>query len=414
MNFGVFAWILLGLYLALQGFEAAITRLNLAFLRSRRGEVPEAARGFIDPETLSKAQDYLAANTRHKLVAMAFNALVLVGFVYSGLLPAYGNWISSFRLPFVAEGLLFFLLLSLAEAFIGLPFDIAHEFGTEKRFGFSRMTPGLFAADFLKSLILSAFLVSALAGGALFLVKLLPGSWWIAAWVFYFAFTLLVSWLAPMVIMPLFNKFEPLKDEELAARAKALLERAGIRVEGLYQMDASKRSGHTNAYFTGLGKTKRIVLFDTLLSKLDHDEILAVLAHEAGHWKKKHVFKSLIAMGAVSLAVFYAVFALLGVHVPARVFGIADASFFTELFLLGFAGGILGYIAGPIAAFFSRKNEREADAYSKELTGNGKALASSLWKLSRDNLGNLHPHPLYVAVHYSHPPTAERAKLLED
>ena len=222
-------------------------------------------------------------------------------------------------------------------------------------------------------------------------------------------------YLSPYIIEPLFNKFTPLDDEELENDIKALSEKAGISVNRVFKMDASKRTKHTNAYFTGIGKVKRIVLYDNLLEKMDKDEILAVLAHEAGHWKKKHLLKMLIAYETIALIVMYTAFYILKGNYIAEVFNLDFSDpFFAEATMLMFVFGIIVFPLTPLFCYFSRKNEREADDFAKSIIGSGKGMTSALVKLSKDNLSNLHPHPFYSAFYYSHPPATERIRYLRE
>jgi STE24 endopeptidase len=217
-------------------------------------------------------------------------------------------------------------------------------------------------------------------------------------------------YISPYVIEPLFNKFTPIEDKELEDKIKTIAEKVGIKVSRIFKMDASKRSKHTNAYFTGVGKVKRIILYDTLLEKMDKDEIIAVLAHEIGHWKKKHVLKRIIVSEAMAFVGLYISFEILQSDFLLRVFFIEEASFFAKMVILGFIGSIIGFPLGPLSNYFSRKHEGQADRFACELTGNPDSLASSLIKLSKDNLSNLHPHPLYAKFHYSHPPVVQRIR----
>jgi STE24 endopeptidase len=251
-------------------------------------------------------------------------------------------------------------------------------------------------------------LVSALLAGALLIVQASPKLWWLWLWFFYFIFSLFMMYISPYVIEPLFNKFAPVDDAELSEKITQLLAKTGIKVSRVFKMDASKRSRHSNAYFTGIGRVKRIVLFDTLLNDMNHDEILSVLAHEAGHWKKKHILKSIIVSEVVSIAVFFIASYIFSTDWLVKIFNLSHDSFLAKMVLLGFIGGLAGFFISPLSAYFSRRNERQADDYAKELMGTSEGLKSALKKLSKDNLSNLYPHPLFVLFHYSHPPILSR------
>jgi STE24 endopeptidase len=221
-------------------------------------------------------------------------------------------------------------------------------------------------------------------------------------------------YISPYLIEPLFFKFEPVKAEGLEDKIRALMERAGLKVSRVFQVDASRRSRHSNAYFTGIGRVKRIVLFDTLIERMTEDEILAVLAHEVGHWKKRHVLKRILLTEATAFCGLFAAFHLLSWdRLPGWV-GLADASFYARVVIIGFLGSLVMFPLTPLFSFLSRKDEREADRFASDLTARPDAMASALVKLSLDNLSNLHPHPLYAKFYYSHPPVVERIRALKE
>ncbi|MFV1950773.1 MAG: M48 family metallopeptidase, partial [Nitrospinota bacterium] len=257
---------------------------------------------------------------------------------------------------------------------------------------------------------ITSIIAGILISVGLWLVSSSPDYWWLWIWGFFLAFSLFIMYISPYVIEPLFNKFTPIDDEKLEERIKALAEKAGIKVSRIFKIDASKRSRHTNAYFTGIGRVKRIILYDTLLEKLDNDEVIAVLAHELGHWKKKHVLKRIIVSEAVAFVSLYISFKIIQTDFLLRLFSIESGSFFAKVVVLGFLGSIAAFFIGPISGYFSRRHEREADRFACELTGSPGSMAGSLIKLSKDNLSNLHPHPLYAAIYYSHPPVVQRIR----
>ncbi|MBS1125715.1 MAG: Ste24 endopeptidase [Nitrospirae bacterium] len=248
---------------------------------------------------------------------------------------------------------------------------------------------------------------------ALWLVQASPGWWWLWVWLFFLAFGIFMMYISPYVIEPLFFKFEPVKVEGLEARVRALMEKAGLKVSRVFQVDASRRSRHSNAYFTGIGKVKRIVLFDTLLQQMTQDEVLAVLAHEVGHWKKKHVLKRIVMTEIMALIGIVAGFRLLQGSWLSDLLRLGNASFFAKVVILGFLASIVTFPLTPLFSYLSRRDERESDQFARELTGDPGAMASALVKLSKENLSNLHPHPLYAAFYYSHPPVVERIRELK-
>jgi STE24 endopeptidase len=274
------------------------------------------------------------------------------------------------------------------------------------------MSAGLWLTDFIKSLLISTVLMGIVLLCGLWIIRKSPELWWLLAWAFFFFFSIFMMYLSPHVIEPLFHKFMPLEGRGLEEKIKAMMEKTGIRVSRVFRIDASKRSHHTNAYFTGIGKTRRIVLYDTLLTKMDEDEVLAVLAHEAGHWKKKHLLKTIMVFEALTLAGAYIAFRVLKSGILAQAFALKGNTFFGELVILGLVLGIVSFPFTPLFSAFSRMHEREADRFAVGLAPKADALATSLIKLSRDNLSNLHPHPLYAAIYYSHPPVVARVRAI--
>jgi STE24 endopeptidase len=237
-------------------------------------------------------------------------------------------------------------------------------------------------------------------------------AWWVWAWMLVGGFELMMLWLYPVVIAPLFNKFEPIENMGLVEQIRNLMKKVGLRVKAVLKMDAGKRSKHTNAYFTGIGKTKRIVLFDTLLASHPEEEILAVLAHEIGHWKKRHVLKQIILLEILSLAIFYIVAKFLNWPVLYQTFGFREFRVYVGLFLIGALLSPLGYFAQPLESAISRRFEREADDFVLELMKTGEPMRNALKRLASDNLANLIPHPFYAWFYYSHPPLVERIERL--
>lgn len=381
----------------------------------RRGSsVPPAFQGAIDEALLKRTQDYTADKTRFGFVASFFGILVTVAFVFGGLLDRYTAWVVSLNLPFVLSGWIFFLILAFAGELLSTPFSLYGTFKIENKYGFNTMSPRLWISDFLKSLLLSAVLLSLVLFAAFGLISWSPRFWWLLVWAFLFAFSIFTMYISPYVIEPLFNKFTPLEDEALRERIRRLAEKAGIHPSRILRVDASKRSRHSNAYFTGIGKTKRIVLYDTLLDGASHDEILAVLSHEIGHWKKRHLLKMLVAFELVSFAGLFLAHRLVQGDLLTGFFALTTDTLFAELVLLAFIAGIVLVPVKPIVNYVSRKHEREADRASFELTGTTEGMRSVLVKLSKENLSNLFPHPLYAAMYYSHPPVLERIEYLKE
>jgi STE24 endopeptidase len=316
-------------------------------------------------------------------------------------------------LHIIWQALIFFGVLAVIGGVAGMPFDLYQTFVLERKYGFSTITWKLWLTDLIKSVIISTVLMGIMLSAFMAFILYLPKSWWFWAWVFFTAFEILLLWLFPVVIAPLFNKYEPIKDEELKEKIESLLAKVGLKAKGIYQVDEGKRSKHTNAYFTGIGKTKRIVLYDTLLASHSQEEILAVLAHEIGHWKKKHILKQLIFMIAASLVGLYFVYLIVNWPPLYSAFGLKQTPVYAGLLLVSIYFSCAGFFFSPIGAAISRRYEREADKMAHELTGTSEPMINALKRLAKDNLSNLHPHPWYVWFYYSHPPLIERIEYLK-
>ena len=402
--------IVLIIYLLVQCFQYWLKYINLRHMKTHGMNVPPGFEGHIDEAVLKKTHAYTIEHDKLAFSESLFSNAVLLVFLFGGLLNAYDSWIASLHLPFVLEGLVFFLLLSLTGSVLSIPFSLYSTFKIENKYGFNTMTLKLWITDLLKSLVLSTVMLTIVTAGGLWIIQASPEHWWLFVWGFFFVFSLFIMYISPYIIEPLFNKFTPLEGEGLAERIRGMMEKTGIRVSRVFKIDASKRSRHTNAYFTGIGKVKRIILYDTLLSMMAEDEVLAVLAHEAGHWKKKHVLKMIALFETLSLIGAYAAFRILQSDVLTDIFHIRGEAFFAKLIILGFIAGMVFFPLTPLFSALSRRHEREADRFAVELAPQPEAMATSLIKLSKDNLSNLHPHPLYAGFYYSHPPVVERVK----
>jgi len=406
-------WVLLLLYLLTVACGMLLRWLNLRHLQRHGDVVPPEFAGAVDPEALHRASAYTLAQSRLALVESLCGAALTLVFLFGGLLPRYDHWTGSLSSSFIGAGVLFFLGLHLAQTFFGLPFGLYRQFVLEARFGFNTMTVRLWLADLAKSLLLSLLLLALLAAGALALAQASPQRWWFWVWALVALVTLFLMYLSPYVIEPLFHKFEPVRDEELRGRIEKLMEKAGLQVSKVQQVDASRRSRHSNAYFTGIGRVKRIVLYDTLLAQMSGAEILAILAHEAGHWKKGHIRRRLWLAELLSLVTFFLSFHLIQWAGLPHLLGLEQASFFARVVIVGFLGSLASFPLTPVGSWLSRRHEWQADRFAAELTGEPHALATALIKLARENLANLHPHPLYAWFHYSHPPVVERVRALQ-
>ena len=391
---------------------------QIRHVAAHRGAVPAPFTATITLAAHQRAADYTLAKGRLGLLSMAFGAAGLLGWTLLGGIGALNEAVRDALQPrFGAMAYQLALLASFAmiSGALDLPFDLYSTFRIEQRFGFNRMTWQLYLADMLKGTLVGALIGLPIAALMLWIMGATGGLWWLWAWGAWMAFNLLILVLYPTVIAPLFNKFEPLADESLKASVQALMARCGFAAKGLFVMDGSKRSAHANAYFTGFGAAKRVVFFDTLLGKLSPGEVEAVLAHELGHFKHKHVIKRIVAMFAISLAGF----ALLGWLATQTWFymafgarpsmGAPNDAVALLLFLL--VTPVFGFFVSPLFAQISRKHEFQADAYACQQSS-GTDLAGALLKLHEDNAATLTPDPLYVRFYYSHPPASERLAAL--
>ena len=377
----------------------------------RREHVPEAFAGVISQAAHQKAAAYTIAKNQFDLWSSVYSAAILIGWTLLGGLGLLNyTLLERIEHPMWQQLSLlaaFFLINGLLE----LPLGWFQTFRLEERFGFNKSTIGLWLGDIVKGTVMAAVIGLPLAALFLWLMQEAGSLWWLWAWGIWVVFNLLLMVIFPTFIAPLFNKFKPLEDGELALRVQQLMQRCGFNAKGLFVMDGSKRSAHANAYFTGLGHSKRVVFFDTLLARLQPDEVEAVLAHELGHFHFRHIAKRLIAMFALSLAAFALlgwlynqVWFYTGLGVVPNMMS-PNAALALILFML--VTPVFGYFLSPLMAQLSRKHEFEADAYAVRQTGN-KALPDALLKLYEDNASTLTPDPLYVKWYYSHPPASER------
>jgi len=399
-------------YVLAEGFGYWLEWLNLRHLQRWGHVIPEEFAGRIEPAEMEKTCAYTLQSTRFGMFSSLWDTALMLILIFSGLLVWYDRLVAGWHWGAIGGGVAFFLILILVKTGCDLPFELYDDFVIERKYGFNRKTTWVWVTDLLKSTGTELVLTALLVGGALALVGWLPQGWWLAVWGFFLLFTIFMMYLSPYVLEPLFNKFTPIKDENLVDGIRQVLEKGGIKVKGVFQMDASRRTSHTNAYFTGIGREKRIVLYDTLLEKLDRDEIIAVLAHEAGHCHYRHIVKLMVVVETAGLAVFYLAFWILNSGFLDWLFGLNGLSFPARVLLLSFAAGTVSWLTDPAFNLLSRRFERQADAFARRIGGDGKALSGALIKLSTDNLSNLYPHPFYAWVYYSHPPVLERIRSL--
>ncbi|OGP72163.1 MAG: hypothetical protein A2W09_07635 [Deltaproteobacteria bacterium RBG_16_50_11] len=409
-NLLFFAFIII--FLIRSGAQVFLNLLNVSHLRRHGQVVPEIFRDTITQEKLRTISRYTIDSTRFATIAILADHGLFLAILLSGFLP----WLEKVARPWgeggIISGLAFFAILSLISNLFHIPFSLYETFVIEERYGFNTKTFKIWLLDLMKSIVLMALL-----GGFLLLLLLaliLHGGtyWWIWAWMGVGVFELLMLWLYPVLIAPLFNKFEPIENQSLVESIGALMEKVGLHAKGVFKMDASKRSRHTNAYFTGIGRNKRIVLFDTLLASHTEEEVLAILAHEVGHWVKKHVLKQIVVLEIISLALFYLVARFLDWPLLYQTFGFGEPVFYVGVFLLSALFAPIGYFSHPLESAIFRKFEREADDFALELTRKAEPMQHALKRLATDNLANLTPHPLYAWFYYSHPPLVQRIERL--
>ncbi len=394
-------------------FHWVLTVLNMNSALKEKDRVPSFAEGWVDEEGYRKSQAYTKRKENFGLVSFAVRSAVILIILLSGFPGQLDSFISLWTDGPLLKGITYLLLFSLIVDLAGLPLEVYGQFIIEEEFGFNKMTGSLWLADKLKELILSLVIsLPLLALLFLFMDKTGP-YWWFYGWAALSLFQLLLSLIYPTLIAPLFNKFTPLEEGELKESLNDLARKSGFKTKGIFLMDGSRRSGHSNAYFTGLGRTKRIVLFDTLVESLTTEELTAVLAHEIGHYKKKHIIKGLAASLISSLAVFYLLSLALSWTPLFHAFSFSAPSYHAILIILIYFSSPLTYFLSPLQSRLSRRHEYQADAFARNAMGNAKGLQQGLIKLNRDNLSNLTPHPLYSSFYYSHPPLRERWEALE-
>ena len=413
-----FAIIALILILARATTELWLSRLNQGHVRANANEVPPAFRGIIDEATYRRSVDYTLAKSRLGDIVTLFDAVVLIAVLFSGVLPwAFGRLsASSGTSVWAIAGFLF--VTGIALSILALPFAWYAQFKLEERFGFNTMTMKTWVLDRVKGFLLVLLLGYPLLALVLKLIEWTGANWWLWAAAVVIAFQLLLLLIAPAIIMPLFNKFTPLPEGTLRERLFALAQRTDFPTRSIDVMDGSKRSRHSNAFFTGLGRFRKIALFDTLIAQLTEPELESVLAHEIGHYKKRHVIKLLgVSVGGVLVA-FAAIALLARQQWFYRAFGFqyqagfAAANVVPAMLVFALLAGTISFWISPVAHIWSRRFEYQADEFARATMGEAQSLIRALRKLSEKNLSNLTPHPVYSSFYYSHPTLLERERAL--
>ncbi|HOX85055.1 MAG TPA: M48 family metallopeptidase [bacterium] len=401
----IYAWIVLLTLL----FEAVLNfiadQLNL---RALKPQLPAEFQGVYDEIAYARSQDYTRVKTRFGLVVSTLELLFLLAFWFAGGFGWLDQQVRAFALHPIITGLIYIGVLMFAHGVLSLPFAIYSTFVIEERFGFNRTTIKTFILDLIKGTALSIAVGAPLLAGVLAIFQY-GGTWaWLYCWIGVTIFTLLIQFVAPVWIMPLFNKFTPLADGELLQRIRSYSESVHFPLQGVFVMDGSKRSGKSNAFFTGFGRHKRIALYDTLIEKHTVGELVSVLAHEIGHYKKKHIIKNLIA-GILHMGVLFFLLSIFLRHSGLfAAFYVEEVSIYAGLIFFGLLYTPIELVLSVILSVFSRRHEFEADRFVVETTDEGESFIAALKKLSLHNLSNLSPHPFTVFLNYSHPPVLQR------
>lgn len=397
----IILFILIGNYL----LDIVLETLNVRHVKT---ELPKEFVGYYDAEKYKKAQNYLKENTRFGIITDTITTPILLVFILIGGFNFVDQIARNFQFGSILTGLIFAGILMFASQILSIPFSIYSTFVIEEKYGFNRTTVKTFILDILKS-----WLLTVIIGGSIFLVILWffnkAGDWaWVYCWIAVVLFQIILTFIAPIVIMPLFNKFFPLEDGELKTGIENYAKSQHFKMKGVFKMDASKRSTKSNAFFTGFGKFRRIVLFDTLIKKHTVDELVSVLAHEMGHYKKKHILKSILISIITTGLMFFILSLFINNQGLFSAFKMQHTSIYASLFFFAFLYTPINMVISIFSNILSRKHEYEADTYAVTTYGKPESMISALKKLTVDNLSNLTPHPLKVFLNYSHPPVLER------
>lgn len=414
-----FIWIFIGGTLVNFFLNYTLERIDFSFRKKHGREIPQILSGQVDEAILDKTCAYEDSKYRLMVPRALFEILVSFYLVFSGFYPAIFahilTWTSnSFFIAFA-----FIIMGSIPGIIVSIPFELYSEFGIEKQFGFSKMTLGMWLADTIKGFIVNLIILLPILLIMIALFKYASDWWWILLGCVYFAFSLGISIIYPLFIAPLFNKFTPLEEGELKSRLEKLLDKCGFKASGLFVMDASRRSGHSNAYFTGFGKSKRVVLYDTLIQQLTPEEIEAVLGHELGHYKHHHIVKKMLVMIPVVFVILFAISIMVKMPYLYEGYGFPTSQdvpyqmMFVGMFLVILSFESWGTFFAPVANFASRHDEFQADAFAKKICGDGQALSSALIKLNKENLSEIQVPKIYSVFYYNHPPLLERLEALK-
>ncbi len=410
MELNLYFWIILVTILADFGLNLVSDVLNV---KAMKPEVPEGFTEVYPEDDYRKSQLYTGETTRFGLISSVFGLAVTLAFWFLGGFPLLDGWIRSLGFGELETGLIFIFALLVMKLAAGLPFSLYSTFVIEEKFGFNRTTWKTWCADLAKSLVLGAVIGLPVLALVLWFFMTAGPLAWLWVWISVTVIMLFIQFIAPTWIMPLFNKFTPLENDELKAAIRNYAGSVQFSLKDIFIMDGSRRSAKANAFFTGFGKNKRIALFDTMVGKHTTEEIVAVVAHEVGHYKRRHILKGMVTgILQTGLTLF-----LLGIFLSHSglflAFGLSETPVYAGLIFFGMLLAPVDFFLDLIQNRISRKHEFEADAWAVQTTGNSRALADALKKLSRQNLSNLTPHPLHVFLHYSHPPLKDRIAAME-
>lgn len=408
-----FFWVFIAFYAAYLVVEISLDALNLSYINKHKAKIPDLFVNAYSFDDYKKSIDYTTAKTHFKIWSLGLKTVFLAVLIATHAFGFIDQWLSGCITDAFWRGLVYpFAIMGLFYLF-GLPQSYYYQFVLEEKFGFNRMDLKTFVTDQIKVIFLSLLLGIPLLAALLWIIEKAGESWWLFGFALIMGFQLFTAAIYPVFLAPLFNKFTPLADGSLKDKIEQLAKRLKFRMAGIFTIDGSKRSSHSNAFFAGLGSMRRIVLFDTLVAKNSEDEIVAVIAHEIGHNAKKHIQKSLILSSVITFAMFFVLskalvwppfFTALGAYEPSVHVGLVLFMLFSSVFM---------FPINPLFTLLSRINEFEADEFSVITTKDKENLKSALIKLTKENLGNLTPHPWYSAYHYSHPTTLERIKAID-
>lgn len=414
MSVKIFSTLFFSLFIFKTFVKLWLDLINLWRLKKHAGVVPTELQSIFDTESLLKNDSYHTAKMYFQMISFLFNSLLVALFLFTPVYRHYSNWTFSWPVPIIVKGIGFFIIPELIGSLIQLPFSYVYHFRIEARYDFNKYRIGGWLTDTLKSLLVNIVLT-------ILILAVILGIWgnsfifnWrdvLLGWLLALSLIITFVYLVPVILIPFFYKLYPLPDEELQTKIKDLVERAGFKVRGVFMADESQKSTHANASISGLGKSKTIILFDTLVNNYDSEEILGVLAHEIGHGKMRHIQKLLVFI--ILQAFFFIWFAsyLLGTGLPYDFAGIPNI-FYSGLLITCFFFELLGYFISPLMRVISRRFEYQADAFSKRLLGSGAPLIKTFEKFITRELDNLNPHPLYESFYYSHPTLLKRIKAL--